>query len=479
MQPGNVSPTLRRSSRVPTALPILVTSMDGTQFSEVCETLVVNAHGCAMLSPAKLEAGIALRFRTRDGRQTTAYLVSCHPVGRDNRSWRLGARLDHPENFWGLPECPEDWALTAPTPPTLSVARPANALPSQDAQSQMSARSEAAFDRVVRQLEPPVKRMIAESLRPLEAQIEGLQKRLAYREANPGRFELSLTSIPPELEQQVQLRLRKDLGPKALEEARQQYADLLAAAKTTIDQRTAKGYEEFAVRMEQELRTAETRAMTITAQIAQSAQESSRGAMQEFHQKLVEGGNSLKRLGEEMLEYLQQSLNAEHIAHREDLERLRASVAAEASRLQEQMESLDTRIARLDESTRSLESGLDKRLSQMSSNTVKDTRSQLESLASYIHEELTTRSLKTLGDQLDETSANMKIVQRGVVVAVSESLKLEAANAVQAFDRSVDELAKRSIERWRLKLTDALSVLANSLGENPLPAHKPGEGNEV
>jgi hypothetical protein len=40
---------------------------------------------------------------------------------------------------------------------------------------------------------------------------------------------------------------------------------------------------------------------------------------------------------------------------------------------------LDRRMAKLDESARGLESGLDKRLSQMSTDTVRSARSQLES----------------------------------------------------------------------------------------------------
>ncbi len=46
----------RRSSRVPVKVPIRVTSMEPrAQFSEVCETLVVSAHGCALRS--RLETG--------------------------------------------------------------------------------------------------------------------------------------------------------------------------------------------------------------------------------------------------------------------------------------------------------------------------------------------------------------------------------------------------------------------------------------
>jgi len=75
-------PTLRRSSRVPIALPILVTSLEpGAQFSEVCETMVVSAHGCAMRSPTKLDAGVPLHFHSQEGRETTAQVVYCQPIG--------------------------------------------------------------------------------------------------------------------------------------------------------------------------------------------------------------------------------------------------------------------------------------------------------------------------------------------------------------------------------------------------------------
>jgi len=102
MQSENLPTALRRSSRVPAELPIKVTTLAGAPFSGVCKTLVVNAHGCALQSPVKFDAGIPLRFHSNDGRETTAHVVTCHPIGPDNRAWILGARLDRPENFWRL-----------------------------------------------------------------------------------------------------------------------------------------------------------------------------------------------------------------------------------------------------------------------------------------------------------------------------------------------------------------------------------------
>jgi len=325
--------------------------------------------------------------------------------------------------------------------------------------------SEAVLDRVAWQLETQMRKMIAESVRPLQAEVMALKERVAQREANPSRFEVSLSSIPPELEQQIESRLRRDLGPRVLDEVRQQSVHLLESAKATIDQRTTESYENFLCRVVEELKVVEKRAQDISAHISENTREYLRRGLEDFHQKLLDGGNSLKRLSEELLEFLQHNLNAEHDTRRGDLEQLRASVASESSRLQEQVEYLDTRIAKLDESTRCLESGLDHRLSRMSSETVKETRSQFESLANEILEELTARSIKALRDQLEEATKNMKIVQNGIVASVSESLKGQAANALQAFEHSKEHLARLSIERWRLKLEGGLNALAKSLNE--------------
>ncbi len=467
MHNGEAPTILRRSSRVPTAVQILVTSLEGTHFSEVCETLVVNAHGCAMLTRVKLDTGVPLNFHSKDGRETTAHVVTCQPLGSDHRSWRLGAKLDRPENFWGLRNCPKDWVLPAPVVPPRApqILKSMNTLTPHQLSGQENQPSEAVLDRVAWQLETQMRKMIAESVRPLQAEVMALKERVAQREANPSRFEVSLSSIPPELEQQIESRLRRDLGPRVLDEVRQQSVHLLESAKATIDQRTTESYENFLCRVVEELKVVEKRAQDISAHISENTREYLRRGLEDFHQKLLDGGNSLKRLSEELLEFLQHNLNAEHDTRRGDLEQLRASVASESSRLQEQVEYLDTRIAKLDESTRCLESGLDHRLSRMSSETVKETRSQFESLANEILEELTARSIKALRDQLEEATKNMKIVQNGIVASVSESLKGQAANALQAFEHSMEHLARLSIERWRLKLEGGLNALAKSLNE--------------
>lgn len=458
--------TFRRSSRVPTSLPILVTALNDVHFSEVCNTLVVNAHGCAIQTRVKLDKGVPLKFHSKEGRETTAHVVSCEAIGPNRNSWKLGAKLDQPQNFWDLKDCPKDWVYPA-TPPARKL--PEGAALSSETPAKVVPPPEAVLDRLARQLEGHVQRVVAESLRPLQAEVAALKEQIAQqvtqRPANPSRFEVSLGGIPPELQQQVEQRLRTELGPKVIAEARQQANHLLAAAKATIHQTTAEGYAAFLQRAEEELKAVEKRAEEISAHISASAREHLSHGLDDFHQHLLDGGNSLKRLSEELSAYLQHNLQEQHDAHLSDLKRLGASVISESSRLQEQIECLDSRVTKMNESADYLESGLEQRLNQMTGSAVADARGQLENVANGILEELARRSVSQLGQQLDEATGNLKIVQKGVVASVSESLKIQAAVELQAFESAMQELAGASVERWRGKLADGLNTVAKSLGE--------------
>jgi hypothetical protein len=452
MHNGATPSTLRRSSRVPTSLQVLVTSLDGAHFSEVCETTVVSAHGCAMLSRVKVETGIPLHLHSKDGRETTARVVSCQVVGPDHRYWRVGAKLDQPENFWGLREIPKDWLLQTPVKPKApQLLQPSTSLRPLPEQKPLS--------------EVQIKKIIGDALQPLHAEISTLKEKLAKRDANPSSFEVSLSSIPPELEKQIESRLRQDLNPKLLDEASKQAALLLASAKKALDQRTGESYDVFVKRVTGELKVIEKRAEEISARISASAQDHLSRGLEEFHQKLLEGGNSLKRLGEQLLDFLQQNLHNEYAVRREDLEQLRVCIAEESTRMQQQVDSLNARIAKLAESAVALESGLDQRLSRMSSATIKETRAQFETMTIDVLEELTKRSVTALTQQLDEVTATMNARQDSHLTAFSESLNVQKTSSIQAFERSMEQLARDGIERWRQKFESGLHALVKNLNE--------------
>ena len=345
-------------------------------------------------------------------------------------------------------------------------------MPSHKGPLQPNQPSSAVLDRVARELQSQVTKMIAESVGSLQVEVSALKEKLARRDSNPSRFEVSLSSIPPELQQQLELRLRNDFGPKVIAEARHQSADLLAAAKSAIEQKTIEAYQQYVQNnvfkpsgVAEDLKGVEKRAQDLSAHIFDNAREHMRRGLEDFHQQLLEGGNSLKRLSEQLLEFLQQSLNDEHDARRGDLEKLRLRVESESSHLRERMDSLDSRIAKLNAATEVFESGLDQRLRQMSTTIVGDVRQQLAVEANATLEGLTARSVTVLQCQLDEAADKMKIFQNGIVNATSQTLKLEAAKAFQAFGESMEKMTNHSVERWRSKLAGSLSTVAKNLSE--------------
>jgi len=451
----------RRSSRVPVAMPILVTSLDGAHYSEVCETLVVNAHGCAIRSRAKLDPGVSLHFHSKDGRGATAQVVSCQRMESDNQSWRLGARLEHPENFWGLQNVPKDWTLSLasalPKVPQLAVPAQVPVQLSGGPSEWPEARPKLSDEHV--------KSVFVELVRPLHAEITAIKEKLARADANRSRFDVSLSSIPPELEQQLEQRLRQDLGPRVIEEARQQSSRMLSETKAAIEKMVVEVQEEFQCRSKEELEVVEQRAGQISAHIVETIREQLRDGVGDLQRKLVDGRNQLRRTSDELLVSLQTSLNDEHNTRRQELEQVRGDVSAESLRLHEQIEQLDSRISMLDESLRSWESGLDGRLCQMASDTLSNTRNEIEDVADRILQELKTRSAQTVGNQMNEAAGNMRIVQKGIVAAVTESLKTQSADALQEFEHSMDELAHSSIERCRNRIATGLNAVVKNLGE--------------
>ena len=463
MPNGNSPIALRRSSRVPTAVPILVTSLDGKHFSEVCETLVVNAHGCSMTSPVKLDDGIPLRFHSKEGRETMAHVVSCQPMGPDNASWMLGARLDKPENFWGLSNCPKDWGIQSAVP--LSMMNPKTSAKATDGAAQVKVSPEISTEVLLRRLEEPMKGMIAAAVHPLQAEVAAVIEKLRQRESNRSRFEVSLSAIPPELEQQLESRLQTNLGPRILEDARQQYKNLLAAANTTIERKTAESSQDFLRRVAEELKLVEKQAQALSSSLNKSVEDGVRRSLDDFRNKVVDGGNSLKRLSEEMLQYMQQTLSEEQDARREELEKTRASLAAECSHLRQHVESLEARIGKLDQAAHALESGLDQRLSVLSSNTIKEARGQLQGVANEMLSEWAACADDTLTRRLGEANEKMKGLENQIVASSSETMNVHTANALRNFENSMQDLARLSSTQWRSKLEGALQSLLKSVGE--------------
>ena len=464
---GNLPDAPRRSSRVPANLPILVTSLaPGAHFSEICETLVVSAHGCSMRSPARLEPGVPIHFHSREGRETMAKVVDCQPMGPDQQGWRLGARLEAPGNFWELASIPEDW-MRLPKQPAATDQKPGrkvspgNGKPEQGAKQALKLVGEGGPQISAEH----VRSIIAEFVQPLHAEIHDLQAKLAQGPPKRSQFEVSLNHIPPELEEKLWSRLKTALGAQALEHTRQQTEQLLTTAASTIEKKVAEGQEEFRQKLMPEFQAVEQRAQSISADMAKRMREHLGTGLGEFQQQVVDSRNQMKNWSEELVRTLKQRLGEEYEAHRWQVQQVQAAVASESSRLQAQIGDLGSRMTKLDESTRRLESDLESHLEDMARNIVSTARNELEGALATLLRELETRNAKELATQLDDACAHLKIIQKGVEASASDTLRTQMSQALQSFEHSMQELAQNSVAKCRKTLASGLTSLVNQLGE--------------
>ena len=477
--PASNGHALRRSSRVPVKVPIRVTSLEpSAQFSDICETLVVSAHGCALRFPMKLEAGSALRLHRRDGRQTVAYVVVCQPMGSDEQGWRLGARLDRPENFWGLEACPEDWRLLEMAPPAAQhpPRKPAAGSVVIHQPQARSASSKVILDKIEEQLsDDRLRGILAKLVQPLQAETTELREKLA-RDARRNRFEVSLGQIPPELEEKLWTRLRQDLGARVLQYTREQAAEVLGSAQTAIEQKISEAQAEFRHRLAGELHAVEQRAQALSHELASASRQQIRAGVEKLQQQASDAGAHLDARGEELLSSLERRLVDTHDAHRREIEQIQADLATKSLQLQAEVTGLGSRIATLNESVRRLESDLDAHLERIAGEIVSAAGTQLESAVGVALKDLQIRGSNEVGSRLDELCGQLRTIQNRIENSFSGSLRTQGEEAVQSFGQEIEELAQQSVERWRLALAKNLNSVANTLGEQF--RHKAGSDSD-
>ncbi len=188
-------------------------------------------------------------------------------MGPEGRSFRLGAQLERPENFWGLESFPDDWKVVempAPagqrvldnmsdnTPLTISEKPPAESIVVRQSvyPSQTPARAtREILDKIEEKLsEERLRGVLAKFVQPLQMEVTELREKLASN-AKRNRFEVSLGYIPPEFEEKLWERLRQDLGKRVLEQTREQSAEILGSAKTAIEQKISAESTDFRQRL--------------------------------------------------------------------------------------------------------------------------------------------------------------------------------------------------------------------------------------
>jgi hypothetical protein len=436
---------LRRSSRIPMNVPILVTSVSAPHaFSEMCETLVVNAHGCALRSATKLDAGVPVHFQTNDGKWTMAHIVDCQPLNHGRTSWMLGASLEQPTNFWGLEKYPEDWAQLVEVPSPTKI----HAIPKPAPVNDLHA-------------------VIAELVEPLHAAVSEIRQRLERRENNRSQFEISLSYIPPEVEEKIAIRLRDELGTQVMDKTRIQAETVLEATKTAISQRIIDARNQFRGELVKELHGVEERAQNLSDEITTAVQQHFHSGEERLEQQLLEAGIRLERRGEEFFRVLQNRLGGEHAAYRQEMQQVRAAVASEVADVQAETTNMANRMATLEASAHRLESEMENHLTRVAGDVISGARVQLENALDVVLKDLGTRNAKELESHLDDAQNRLKIIQKGIETSVSDLVKTKVAESLVLFGQTIEALAQDAVSRWREGLANDLSSMTDILERKP------------
>ncbi len=395
----------RRSTRVRARLPIVVSSLgQAIPFSLPCETLNVNAHGCAAKVPQPLEIGMAVRLRVipppaileedqapSNGREATARIVRCRPIDGNQPSWVAGIEMDKPGNTWGLTPSPEDWQ-----------------------------RFDAARGAVL---------------------AESVQQRLAALESLPSAVRQQFA-----VAQQETLALAREELFAMLSESVQEQFTFQANAIARLQQRMA-AFESVPGEVRQQLAGAQQRTQ---AQVRETLESSLQGVHQRIQEPIATAiEDALARAGAEISDQLARELEALHQRGRMVADELREA----ADLLRSERGAASAQLAATEAKREELEQFANELAARCAAELERQIRSGVESQAERAEADLDQR----LGPMLDRASDLRQEVLSllGTLQRESERCQAQARALLEEKD-SVDDWFRESAAEFQKTFHDAL-----------------------
>jgi len=436
----------RRSTRVRARISILITSLDAAiPFSLLCETLMVNAHGCAAKVPQPLEIGMPVRLRvsllpsnkTRDSaphdtREATARIVQCQPIGGSQPSWVAAIEMDNPGNIWGLTPAPEDWKRFEAAATQVKAGAPAG--------------------RPAIELKMPVWPLASPAVKsalPARASDDELKKQLAAQQETTASLEnrlaRSLASLPGVVREQLAAaqqetvaQVRKQLGAM-LAESVQEQLPAQTEAMARLQERLAT-LESLPSAVREQL--AETRAAlasvaeTVRNQIADTQQETLAQARTQLSAMLAESVQGRFTAQTGAITKLQErlaGLESLPSAVREQLAEARAGLASLAETVRKQL--ADTQQETLAQARTQLSAMLAESVQQQSPvqtdaiAKLQERLSSLESVPETVRKQLADTQQETMAQVRTQLSAMLAesvqgqfTAQTGAIARLQERL---------------------------------------------------------
>ena len=261
-----------------------------------------------------------------------------------------------------------------------------------------------------------------------------------------------------------------------LQQTREQSAEILGSAKTTIEQKIGASLAEFGHRLKGELHAVEQRAQILSKELATSTQQYVRVGIEKLQKQALETGAHLNAQGEKLLRSLQRQLADSQDSFNQEIGKIQADSVASASRLQTEVSDMGRRVAALNEAVRRLETDIDAHLESVAGEIVSEARTQVGSAAALTLKDLQARGSTEVEARLNEICGHMRTIQNRIEESFSGSLNAQGEEALQSIAQQFEELAQQSTEKWRLALAKDLNLVAKNVGQHLRQELDPEDG---
>src|SRR5581483_10051234 len=461
---------MRRSTRIRWEIPVRISTVDSAAFSETCETVSVNAHGCGLISTTPLDRGTRVKLTgLPENGEAPAHVADVVPLGEE-RSWLLGIQLERPANIWGVKDPPEDWKIAiadfqvSPAGNGANQSAPAAFAAAAAATSPTNASRTPALSGSLTIVEPEAPEL---AIAPGLGFSQGAQRQAdaaftSDREANPvlTEFELKMRQRASSLLQEFEQACRKLEGDKKSsgEPVRQlrgrDWEELRQQAQAQLKGVIAQLEAEMDVKVEswrQEMAASEAKLKTIT-QLQQDLQAKLDDFAQQAQKQAAHPDEPLA----DLLEPDQPS--ASSAATTQAL----AAQAEEIKQLQQWMHSLVELVPKtMEQQVRDFGIAAEERLRSHTDEQVvriedqlRRFQGQLEDVASQQNQPKAPEPLPGLPQLSPEEVTRLK-EQQGLVSAQLEELK-QTCDWVQSVMQTLPQTVQQQVEKAAVAAQEAL-----------------------
>ncbi|MBV9574872.1 MAG: hypothetical protein JOY93_12535 [Acidobacteriales bacterium] len=418
--PTTTAENTRESTRVPVRIPLTVVSLNpNITFSEACNTVSVNAQGCALYADKSIALATPVLLRLKNGKEATGQVAFCKGSPSNGKLWGIGVVLDEPGNFWGLNPCPKDWLPVEDATVNSSSAvnpQPANPLASKPESTGItSAQFETMQAEFRQQMRQEMSDMLADARKKLDEELQIQKKNTELTE--------ELLREAANVPQSAEHSLQESLEQKLADETKNAIERIEDRLKTLMDK--ARSDSENLVRQNRE------EAEELWSQSQQKFSSALDDLQKKFsdleeqkNKEVAEATSSIEQVSDQVYATAQKRLENDFEEHQQNIAAHKDAISAEVARSQKAIEELDARMTRLNE---------------VAAQQQKDFADHLEMSVLEALQTAETKLQKALGDLVESQIEQAKQQMNNELAPVS----LRADSLIKELADSADELTKR------------------------------------